>query len=92
MKFVFARSISIRKSILFATNKFHRIIQDRLHCDGNADFRHKFFCVVGDAIVNQGNFPGKAGNFHGVGLNIVQKFPVLGGGFGVAAPETQPDA
>lgn len=40
------------------------------HLNRNADFRHEFPGVVGDAVVNQGDFPGKSGDCHVMLRNV----------------------
>ena len=44
------------------------------HLNRNADFRHEFPGVVGDAVVNQGDFPGKSSDCH-VMLHTVVPVP-----------------
>ena len=62
------------------------------HLNRNADFRHEFPGVVGDAVVNQGDFPGKSSDCHVMLRNVRQKFAVLGSGFHMTAPEADADA
>lgn len=41
-----------------------------VHRNRYADFRHEFPGVVGDAVVNQGDFPGKSGDCHVMLRNV----------------------
>ena len=41
-----------------------------VHTNRNADFRHEFSGVVGDAVVNQGDFPGKSSDCHVMLRNV----------------------
>ena len=40
------------------------------HLNRNADFRHEFPGVVGDAVVNQGDFLGKSSDCHVMLRNV----------------------
>lgn len=41
-----------------------------VHRNRYTDFRHEFPGVVGDAVVNQGDFPGKSGDCHVMLRNV----------------------
>ena len=59
---------------------------------GDADFRHKFPKIVGNAIVDHGDLPRKAGGLGAVVTNKGHQSPILRRRLGMAAAKAHPRA